>query len=158
LTLFTGSDIFGRCWQVLYNVISGNVLDPRSGTSTDRAGSRWIFADYPDIQVGKETSFPGFPIITIDTFQSDSNNITMGANGLRTYDLISTITTYTKSASQKDVVNSAVQYALISKRDALLASGLRDLFIGAGGTDTTVISRNDKIHTSVIPIRFKAEL
>lgn len=152
MTLFVGSDIFGKCWQVVYNVISGNVSDP-----TSRGGSRWIFADYPDIQVGKESQFPGFPIITIDTFQSDSKNATMGI-GIREHDLVSTITTYTKSASQKDTVNSAVQYALGSKRDVLLASGLRDLFIGAGGTDTNVISRNTKIHTSIIPIRFKAEL
>ena len=153
ITVFTGSDIFGKCWQVVYNVISGNVSDP----NTSRSGSRWVFADYPDIQVGKESQFPGFPIITIDTFQSDSNNMTIGI-GVRHFDLVSTITTYTKSASQKDTVNSAVQNALITKRGDLLASGLRDLFIGAGGTSTNVIDRNTKIHESIIPIRLKAEL
>jgi len=152
MTGFVGSDIFNRCWQVVYNVISGNVLDPSS-----RGGSRWIFADYPDIQVGKESQFPGFPIITIDSFQSDSNNMTMGI-GTRHFDLISTVTTYTKSANQRDTVNSAVQNALITKRGDLLASGLRDLFVGAGGTDVNVIDRLNKIHTSIIPIRVKAEL
>jgi hypothetical protein len=152
MSAFVGSDIFGKCWQVVYNVISGNVLDP-----TSRSGSRWIFADYPDIQVGKEKQFPGFPIITIDSFQSDSSNMTMGI-GTRHFDLVSTVTTYTKSASQRDTVNSAVQNALITKRGDLLASGLRDLFIGAGGTSVNVIDRTNKIHESVIPIRVKAEL
>jgi len=152
MTILTGSDIFNRCWQVVYNVISGNVLDP-----TSRGGSKWIFADFPDIQVGKESQFPGYPIITIDTFQSDSKNMTMGI-GIREFDLVSTITTYTKSSTQKDTVNSAVQNALITKRGDFLASGLRDLFIGAGGTSTDVISRNTKIHESIIPIRLKAEL
>jgi len=63
-----------------------------------------------------------------------------------------------KECFQRDTLNSSVQNALITKRGDLLSSGLRDLFIGAGGTDVNVIDRTNKIHTSVIPIRLKAEL
>lgn len=153
MVLFTGSDLFGKCWQVVYNVISGNVLDP-----TSRGGSRWIFADFPTIQVGKEDNFPGYPIITIDNFGADSSNVTWSTGGLRGFDLISTISVHTKSRNQVDTLKSAVEYALSSKRGDLLASGLRDLFIGTGDTSTEVIDRNNKIHTTIIPIRFKAEL
>jgi len=142
--VLTGSDFLGKCWNTLYNVISGGVTDPVS-----RGGSRFIFADFPDIQEGKGTDFPGFPLITINNFQTNTNTLTF-QNGVTTNSINSTIAIHTKGKAQMDTVASDVWDSINSKRGVLCQSGMHIPTLRPMGIDTIAYSRNNKVHSQMI--------
>ena len=146
----TGSNLFNQAWMVLYKTISGNVTDPVS-----RGGSAWIFADFPEIQEGKQDDFPGFPIITIDNFENTSSNITSQKmeNNISTV-----ITVHTKDRKTLDTLSSDIHNVLVTSKPTIISSGLHAMTFSSGGVDTYAFDRNNKIHTKMIGVNFKVNL
>jgi len=144
-----GSNLFTNTWNTVYKLISGNVVDPAT-----RGGSQWIFADYPMVQEGKTDEHPGFPIITIEPFQSDSEVITHGIG--KTYtEMNSLISIHTRNKRQIDTLSSDVWDAFNSNRQVLMESGLNHLKISPGGIETNPIDRFNKIHTKNMGVSLK---
>ena len=148
----TVGSLVNDAWNIIYQIISGNVTDPVS-----RGGSAWIFSSFPAIQEGKEDDFPGYPIITIESFQPDSSVLTHGA-GYMSNKLNTEITVFSQSKQQLDNVASNVFDALFNNRNVLTGSGLYNLTITPLGTDTDVISRNNKIHSWMIGVGLDTDL
>ncbi len=148
----TANTVLKDAWNILYQIISGNVADPVS-----RGGSAWIFSSFPAIQEGKEDDFPGYPIITIESFQPDSSVLTQGA-GYMSNKLNTEITVFSQSKQQLDNVANDVFESLFDNRNVLAGSGLYNLTITPLGTDTDVISRNNKIHSWMIGVGLDTDL
>lgn len=152
MSVVIGSNIFTNSWNTVYDIISGNVIDP-----TTRGGSPWIFADYPMIQEGKTDEHPGFPIITIEPFQSDSENITH-RHGKTYSDLNSVITVHSRNKRHVDVISSDIWDALNSKQGVMSESGLNHLMISSGGVETFAMDRYNKFHSKNMGVSFKVEV
>jgi len=152
MSVVVGSNLFNNTWNTVYKIISGNIIDPAT-----RGGSQWIFADYPIIQDGQTDEHPGFPIVTLEPFQSDTEIVTQGI-GKSYSELNSVITIFTTNKRQNDVVSSDVWDALNSNRGVLMQSGLSHLSINAGGLTTDALNRHDRIHTKNMGIGFKVEI
>ena len=148
MTLITGSDLYNQAWMVTYKTISGNVTDPKG------RGSAWIYSDYPVIQQGKADEHPGFPLITLDDFNTDSEMVTFN-EGKRSYDLNSIITIHTDTRKHLDTISSDITAAFSVNSAALAQSGLYAYSLSSGGTDTLVIDRNHKIHTKTVGVGFR---
>jgi len=152
MSLITGSDVFSNTWKTVFTVISGNVIDPQT-----RTGSKWIFADYPVAEDGTShyhSSGIGFPIITIEPFQTQTDNITMGLG--KTYSEInSTITIHTSNKAQIDTISSDIWDALNSNRQDFMQSGLHHLTVEQGGVETVAFDRDNKIHMKNMGVGFK---
>jgi len=152
MTIAIGSNIYTNTWNTVYKIISGNIIDPAT-----RGGSQWIFSDYPDIQDGKNNTHPGFPIVTLEPFQTDTSVITQGIG--KTYSEInSMITVFTTNKRHVDVVSSDIWDAINSNREVLMQSGLHHLEYTPGGIETVEFDRKNKIHTKNIGVTFRVEI
>jgi len=147
--MIANASIFKDAWNVLYNVVSGAVADPAT-----RGGSAWIFSSFPAIQEGKNDEFPGYPIITLESFQPDTELLTHGA-GYMSCPLNTEISLFSKSKAQLDAVACDIFDAISSNRSVFVGSGFRLETITPMGIDTDVISRNNKIHAWTVGIGFK---
>ena len=145
MSVVAGSDIFTNTWNTFYKIISGNVVDTGS-----RGGSAWIFADYPMIQEGKEDKHPGFPIITIDSFENSGNLYTF--NKIQNT-LSSMVTIHSRNKRHLDVISSDVHDAIVSNRKVLGSSGLHNLQFTPGGTETYAEDRYNKTHMKMMGIQ-----
>ena len=151
MSVVVGSNLFSNTWNTIYKTISGNVADPAGRSSP------WIFADFPMAQEGKTDTFPGYPIVTIEPFQSDTVNLTHGLND--TYSTItSVISVHTTNKRQIDVVSSDVWAALNDDRGTFASSGMNHLMMSPGGVDTNAIDRDNKIHTKNLGVQFKVRI
>jgi len=147
-----GSNLFSNTWNTVYKAISGNVVDPQG-----RTGSPWIFADFPMAQEGKRDTFPGYPIVTIEPFQTETMNLTHGLND--TYSTItSMISVNTTNKRQIDVVSSDIWATLNENRGVFASSGMNHLMLSPGGVDTNAMDRDNKIHTKNLGVQFKVRL
>lgn len=142
MNVLTGSDLFTNSWNTLYKTISGNVVDPQT-----RTGSQWIFADYPLAQDGKTHNHPGFPIITIDSFENDGNSYTFDK---MENSLMTNITVHTNNKRHVDVLSSDIHSTIMENRKTLGASGMHNIKFTMGGRETIAMDRDNKIHTKTI--------
>lgn len=134
----------GSSWNTVYQILSGNVSDPAS------RGSQWIYSDFPDIKEGHKDEFPGFPIMTIDFFQPGTTNVVGGVGGTTTNEINTTIGIHTRTKSRQDIISSDVWTAINNNRGILAESGMKQIRLSPGGTDTFFQTPNKKVHSQMI--------
>src|SRR3990167_5479898 len=108
MTVVTGSNIYSVAFNTMYNVLSGNVLDPEIVGKRKSGAQFFIMSTFPDVE---STRFPGWPVIAIEPFISSTIKDTFSYAPNNTHTVSTSIWMYSRSARELDVLSDDVRDA-----------------------------------------------
>jgi len=135
------SGLTTQTWKLLHDTVSGLVSDPASRSK------KWIFSSFPDVT---KTSFPGYPIITIDSPDTTSDKATFTKS---VYKTDSSISLYDTNIARSDAVTGSLLRAFKTRNTSIHASGLTNTVITESSSDTVEVN-GKKVHIKLFGLDF----
>ena len=137
------SGVTTQTWKLLHDTVSGLVADPTSRS----APKKWIFSAFPDVT---KKSFPGYPIIIIDSPDTMSTKATFTQSVYRTD---SNISLYDTNIARADAVTGSLLRAFKTRNTSIHASGLTNTTITSSSSETIEVN-GKKIHIKLFGLDF----
>jgi len=135
------SGLTTQTWKLLHDTVSGLVSDPRTRSK------KWIFSAFPDVT---KKSFPGYPILIIDSPDTTSNKATFTQS---TYKTDSNISLYDTNIARSDALTGSVLRAFKTRNTSIHASGLTNTIITSSSSETVEVN-GKKVHIKLLGLDF----
>jgi hypothetical protein len=135
------SGLTQSAWQLLHDTISGMIIDPESRSK------KFIFPSFPQ---SRASNFPGYPIITIDSFDTTSRKRSFSE---RVYAMDTSVALYGTKWKKLEELTGSVIRVLEDRSTVLHASGLTNMVITSSSTGPEVIN-GKKVHVKLMGLDF----
>ena len=135
------SGLTQSAWQLLHNTVSGTIIDPETRSK------KFIFPAFPQ---SRASNFPGYPIITIDSFDITSRKRSFNK---RVYASDTSIALYGTKWKKLEELTGSVIRVLENRSGNFHGSGLTNMVITSSSTGTDVIN-GKKVHVKLIGLDF----
>ncbi|RLI20750.1 hypothetical protein DRO54_05470 [Candidatus Bathyarchaeota archaeon] len=137
--------VFEDTFNVIWDLINGNVPDPESRTNT-----QWIFASFPDTT---KRTFGGYPIIIVS---NPRLSLVRGMNFSKNMygnTILVNLDIYDTKSSRIDTIGSLIYKAFRDNISTLKSQKLHNMRMNASTTSTGVIN-GKKIHNRTFVVIF----